>query len=411
MNNNKLTFINRNNMALDLAFCVFLFVSSGFGHYYNELYQISNTLVIADFALLILMLIYFFKNFTLYIKKTSLIIIIIFIYMLMLGLVSNNKFSYILRDVKVFIYFFIPYIYLKKIENDKIAIKKIIVTLYLMTIFAIIVCSYDFFSNGVNGISSGKILRTFSLGISQYGLTIMFVFSLSIKEIFVKKFNIFIYYIFQGTCLFLIIVSFTRSVWIQFITSIVLYYILKTIYIKSVIIKKKKIIKYVLEITSLLLCIYFILKYVNVHYSNVLQILSARFDSISGNQVGNNVNTLEHRYNNVLNYRYKFTNIRILIGYGFGDVAKGDSSPISENSFVYYAWKYGIILNSYLILKVLKEIKKIISRKSNINSAIAASLMAYFISGGISGHLNKYYMLPFVATLLLVNFDKIIDYK
>ena len=151
-------------------------------------------------------------------------------YMLLLGLIGRNEFGQILRDLKVFIYFFIPYIYCKKERNNLSFQRKVIITSIMCVIFTITVCSMDFFMCGIFGIEqSGKIDRTFGLGLSQYGLVIAFIVIYSCIPAIKSKFKKIVAILVLVICLFLCLVSYTRSVWIQFILSITTYLIMNFI--------------------------------------------------------------------------------------------------------------------------------------------------------------------------------------
>ena len=123
-----------------------------------------------------------------------------------------------------------------------------------------------------------------------------------------------------------------------------------------------------------------------------------------------NSNTFQYRMQEVNDFvQGKFKSVRVFVGYGFGDMLEGKVSTIAENSFVYYIWKYGAFLSCYLFYLILKKFYTIMRRRTLISMAVVISTSVYFFSGGMSGHLNKYYMLPLMAVLLECNIEHIVQ--
>lgn len=321
----------------------------------------------------------------------------------------------ILRDVKVFIYFFASYFYCKSRMHNSDFIKIITKVLFGLVTLTILFCLIDFFQNGLNGLSDNKILRTFGLGLSQYGLAIAFLIFISCKKYIQNKIGIIGYYVFQILCFILCIVSYTRSVWIQLALSTVCYFLSeKYINISH---KEKitihKLIAKVFWLTLFCASIYSIFQYLVENYSQIVTLIITRMKSISAVRTGQvylgNADTLTDRIDNILKYTHKLLSFRILGGWGFGDKLPEEQNGIIENSFIYYLWKYGLILFSMLVIKIIEKFRDIWKRNTKINRAVFISLFCYFISGGISGHLNKYYMQPFIAILLLIDFQKYLE--
>ena len=153
----------------------------------------------------------------------------------------------------------------------------------------------------------------------------------------------------------------------------------------------------------------FIISYLKTDYTALYNVLESRILSIqdagTGKQ-GVNVDTLLFRINDIKRYSYKFYNPRILLGWGFGDKLTGANSGIVENSFLYYSWKYGLVMFVVLITKLFDRFMKMLKSRNCVNIAVLCSLFAYLISGSMSGHLNKYYYLPLVAILLTIDFGR-----
>ena len=66
-------------------------------------------------------------------------------------------------------------------------------------------------------------------------------------------------------------------------------------------------------------------------------------------------------------------------------------------------------MSCYLFYLILKKFYTIMRRRTLISMAVVISTSVYFFSGGMSGHLNKYYMLPLMAVLLECNIEHIVQ--
>ncbi len=392
-----------------LWFCVYLFVAS-LGNYYNELYQFANGIVMADFALVLFVASYIIahRDEMLIQRKTGYIYMIA-IYMLFLGLLNGSEFGQILRDIKVFLYFFSAFLYCEKYKDDLRFVDYIKKTLLLCICFTIIVCGNAFFNYGIKGvISTGKIDRIFGMGLSEYGLAIFVTIFFAIRGTSVSYVQKIILWFLIFLCTGLAIVSYTRSIWIQLVMSILLYIIVCTIVLKHEISFNSLIRSFAMIVlcTSMIL---FIINYLKTDHVALYEVLENRILSIkdagTGNQ-GVNSDTLLFRINDIKRYSDKFSSPRIIFGWGFGDKLLGANSGIVENSFLYYSWKYGVVLFCILIVKILRRFTKMIKSRNRVNIAIFSSLFAYLISGSMSGHLNKYYYLPLVAILFTIDFGQ-----
>lgn len=393
-----------------LMFCFFLFAASGIGQYYNEELQIGGVIVPADLFLCGFLGSWFFFSLRqeIRIKQKTLVIALIFIAMLLMGITEMNALGNILRDVKVFVYFFAAYLYLKDYAKDETLQRYLFYTLLGMILFAIGVCGYDFFSYGLQGIETGKIDRTFGLGISQYGLAIAVVILSAAIQYIQGVWRKTICYTLICIGILLCIVSYTRSVWLQLIVSLVLYFIVYFIYAKKSVRQLGRLLIKMLVIVCIMTWIVYKLA---AQYPEISNLILDRFHSININmEFEGNSNTLQYRMQEVNDFvQGKFKSVRVFVGYGFGDMLEGKVSTIAENSFVYYIWKYGAFLSCYLFYLILKKFYTIMRRRTLISMAVVISTSVYFFSGGMSGHLNKYYMLPLMAVLLECNIEHIVQ--
>lgn len=399
----------RKACVLDILFCMFL-CAAGMGNYYNEMYQIGGTVVPADIYLAIFIVAYLLIYRVMYISKNTVYIFMLGIFMFLIGILGGNQMGQILRDAKVFIYFFFSYLYIKKRKDDPSFLRATINTLIAIVAFTAIFCAIDFLTYGTTGITEGQIRRTFGIGIAQYGLAVAIIIFIPFREHFEKKIGILGYYLTQFVLVFLCIVSYTRSVWVQLAASVIIYIAICMIASAKTITKRQfeKSILSFLFVTLILIVSY---NYFKNNYTTLFNMIMSRVESISamgtGEVVGNNYDTLGYRVDIVKLYGNKYTNIRILWGWGFGDMREGGYSAIVENSFLYYSWKYGVIGTIVLGYKVIANIISKIKTRSSVSIAVAVSLSIYYVSGGISGHLNKYYILPLIAYLIVVDFRKI----
>lgn len=393
----------------DILFCMFL-CATGMGNYYNEVYQIGGTIVPADIYLAIFVFSYLLIYRVRCISKKTIYIFMLGIFMFLIGLLGGNQLGQILRDVKVFIYFFSAYLYIKKRKDDLNFLRVTICTLMIIVIFTAMFCAVDFITYGITGISDGLIRRTFGIGIAQYGLAATIVICIPFKEQIQKRIGNFGYYLIQFVLVFLCVVSYTRSVWVQLVASVMLYIAICVI-ASTKTIMKRKLAKSVLSLVFVAIMLIVVYNYFKSNYTALFNTIISRVESISamgtGEVVGNNYDTLGYRLDDVKSYGYKYINIRILWGWGFGDVLESGYSAIVENSFLYYSWKYGVIGTIVLGYKVIANIISKIRTRSSVSIAVAVSLSMYYISGGMSGHLNKYYILPLIAYLIVVDFRKI----
>lgn len=393
----------------DILFCVFL-CATGMGNYYNEMHQIGGTIVPADIYLAIFVFAYLLIYRVRCISKKTVYIFMLGIFMFLIGILDGNQLGQILRDAKVFIYFFTAYLYIKKRKDDPSFLRATINSLIAIVIFTALFCTIDFITYGTTGISDGQIRRTFGIGIAQYGLAATIVICIPFKEHIQKKIGFFGYYLIQFVLVFLCIVSYTRSVWVQLAASVILYIAICMI-VSTETVTKRKFIKSVLSFGFVALMLIVAYNYFKSNYTALFNMIMLRVESISamgtGEVVANNYDTIGYRLDIVKLYGNKFTNIRILWGWGFGDMREGGYSAIVENSFLYYSWKYGVIGTIVLGYKVIANIISKIKTRLSVSIAVAISLSMYYVSGGMSGHLNKYYILPLIAYLIVVDFRKI----
>lgn len=405
----------------DLYLKIFLFCSVGLGSYYNLKYRIGS-LMISDIALVLFSisyLNYIYKNKVARLKITNITMIIasIFIYMIILGITSRYSFSNILRDVKVFAYFFITLHYVYFRRKDKYFKNKMWKFLIKLAIFTLIINLYSSLTTGISGVGTGKIDRVFGLGLGSPILVIVSTMLFINKDIFLNKYNYILYYLSQMLLIITIILSFTRNVWIQLVITYMTMFMINIFNIKKEKRFKINIKNMFLSILILMLSLGYVYN-LKVRGNEIYDIIEDRVLSIFSTT---GVGTLQHRMNDLEASKYKYKNIRIIFGYGFGDKVNnstGGDGVTAENSFLYYSWKYGIVLFLILIIFVNKQLLNIYNRKDTVNRGLCISLYWYMIIASMSGNLSKYYGMPILAILLILDFsnvvydnEKIIDKK
>lgn len=395
----------RNIHNTNLWFCVFLFMAS-LGSYYNEMYQMANSIVPADLGLLLFAGSYVIsRRNNMVITKRCAYIWLIAVYMFFLGVLYQREFGQILRDCKVFIYFFAAYFYCDQNKEDECFVSLVIKTICISILFTIIACSYSFLSYGIHGITtSGKIDRVFGIGLSQYGLAMFLFIFWTIREHYKGVWKKTIIWVFMLLSLVLCIVSYTRSVWMQLIISLCLYVFFVLIVGKKEI-SINSFIRFILGGIIAIVLIVYVINITKTHFPDLYNVIFDRFLSIGEMGTGSQTDTMTYRANDILKYSEKYYSPQFIFGWGFGDKLHGEISGIVENSFLYYTWKYGLVLSLFLGYKILRKMYILFCRSDKISLAILSVLISYLIAGGISGHLNKYYILPFMAIFFTIDFS------
>lgn len=398
--------IVRRDLVVDFFFCVFLALA-GLGNYYNNLYQIGGIVVMADIGLVLFIGTQIVLNYELYFDRKHSYLIMCFMALFVIGLISGHAYSDIFRDVKVVMYFFTAYMYCLRRKNSYQFISRVAKTILIVIAFTIVACGMDFFQYGVSGISSNQILRTFGLGLSQTGLAAIYIIFWAGGDLIKRKIGKTLYYGILFSCIILTVTSYTRSNWMLLICSFLGYYTLR--FFRNPSLGAKTVIRGIVYFFGACLVLLLIYQFLQKSYPKIVEIIVARANSIvyfgTGMSYNGNADTFSDRMSELLKYSDKFLNPMILLGWGFGDRVPGDASTIIENSFLYYTWKYGIIWSCVLFYKVCCKFREILDRNNKLNDGICASLISYFVFGGLSGHLNKYYMLPYIAILLVVDFS------
>ncbi|AJI21363.1 oligosaccharide repeat unit polymerase [Priestia megaterium] len=403
--------------SLNKIFQLFMITTYGFGFYYNNLFRIGN-LFPSDLILVMLLIALFAKKFAKgddRIKKKVVIIYFILISMLLMGLFSSASIGNIFRDFKIFIYFFVPYSYLKYIKNNYSFQKSNLILFAVLIITSLFLNWVNFLKTGsVNLENYGIIQRTFGIGLTFSSAVVLSSFIAVYKDRFVKKAGTITYYILQVFFLFSIIVSFTRTLWITYL----LVHSLRIIFISWRKIKLT-LLKDLLIIFLLVLAFTCILNNLKQSENLYYKAITHRIDEIQIMTPDDN-DTLSYRLNDVSSAFYKLYSPRIIFGYGFGDTRAtygynamelGNEEFNTESSFFYYIWKYGIIFAFYLFIKVIRKLYVLFNGTTKASKMMSIFLIVHMLIGSMSGNLNNVYSIAIFAFYIGANLELIFSNK
>lgn len=380
---------------------VFMITTYLMGFYYNNLYRRGN-LFASDIAL-VLIISWFFLVYKRFIaSKVAIIGLGAAFIQLLIGTLFQNNFAFILRDLKVFLYFFVPYYFYKVICSSSENIKTFLNT-YVVIVFVSIVLNMNMFlTSGLKNIDSGIIQRTFGIGLGWGGIIPILLIVHTYKKIFIKLYGRLIYWMIMVCSLLCVALSFTRTIWILFI----LTFIIKVILVDSL--NKKELPQKILTFILIIFISFIGFNQLNQSKNPVFIAIADRFSGIS-DQIDDPKSTLSYRIEDVRSSLYKATSPRIIIGYGFGDtrlpfghrVGETEEDNSCENSFFYYLWKYGLLLTILLFYHIGKKLYSLY--KGNIGQkTLSIYLFLSMVVGSMSGNLNSTYSLSSYALLFAV---------
>ena len=386
--------------------CLF-FILSGTGSYYNITYRMGN-IMLGDLGMFLCILVGLLFSFrSRQISRRSCYIVFIFLYALLIGLLHNNIFSDIFRDVKCFLYFFVSYIYCMSIKDNYQKVKCLLYSMLVVATFTTITNLNSFNEVGMANLKSGKIDREFGLGLGAYYLADVSVLLFMAKNEINKKVSELIYYFIQFFLIITCVVSYTRSVWIELIIVYIFAIVINLLYGNTNIEKK-------FVVTFSIILVVLALGSQAVKSDNiVIQLIVNRFNGIS-DQIQDENSTLAYRINDVKNNKALYESFNVIIGYGFGQLFEGlngKKSTTPENSFLYYIVKYGVIGFILLVYKIFEKLVILLKSKKAFNIEMVVVLITHMAIAAMSGNMNKYYSLPFVAAALSIDFTLLFDNK
>ena len=359
-------------------FDIFLLTTVAWGATLNLAFRMGN-LMISDFSLLLLLLAMIVRKDIVhhFLHKGNFVIECLVVWFIIWGLVQGFELGNVLQDFKLFLYIFIPYIYLSSINIDAVFLAKTvdIVKLYVIVVFFLEATQLA--SVGLN-----KMIL-YGFGHRDVAIIVQFVPVLAALLLMQKNkapSNIILQIICFLTCLF----SFTRTIWITYLICIVLACMLGEHNLN-------KNMKRVITVLSFVLIAFWTLSYIKPEI--VEKYTNAIFARLT--DATNSHNTLEHRWiQSEALLKTKVLRPITIIGAGFGEITDLKNSVFMENSLLYYFWKYGFVATMYLLMIMLRNFWMTFRSRIPEIRAISISLLIVLVVGNFSGNLNLYYFVP-----------------
>lgn len=395
-------------LVSEFALYIFFFVCIGLGPSIILEYRMGN-LMISDLALSFLVIAIIFdvlehKEYKIKLNRTFLVFLYIVFFELVLGILAHYYKVNIMQDIKLILYFICPYILIKSKKRDNLFIKRLFIVLIIIGLVVSIEEFLQFFTVTKSSLYDGNISRDVGIIVQILPISsVLLEWAWRNKKVKIDKW---VYYGIQTAFFAGCLLSMTRTIWLQLGITYIIYllYIIKFAKISKVVFLKLLVFLMILSAIVLGICKnYYSLYHNNVVFANFID----RFFSI------NIINpdpddTLAARMGEVQATYYKFNNLRIICGYGLGDTRSGileDGACFTENSIIYYLWKYGIINFIVLSSIILRKLISFFKDYSTTEKVIFISFGIYAVIGNFSGNLNLYYTMPIISMLALYNLN------
>ena len=362
----------------ETIFEIFLLTTAAWGASLNLTYRMGNFMV-SDFSLLILLLgIIIRKDVSWrFLLKKNFVIECLAVWFIVWGVAQGFAFGNILQDFKLFLYIFVPYIYLSSVKANHDFIVEISSVLKLYVIIVFLLEATQLALVGLDTMIAN------GFGNRDVAIIVQFVPVVAALMLFQKDSTI-SKIIFQIICFLSCLLSFTRTIWVTYALSIIIVCFLGENDIQ-------KNIKNVMTTLAFVIVAFLIVSYVRPDlvekYSNA--IFSRLTDATNSN------NTLEHRWvQSEALLKTKVLRPMTLIGAGFGEITELKNSVFMENSILYYLWKYGVIVTIYMLVTMLHNLWMAFNSRVPQLRAASVSLLIVLVVGNFSGNLNLYYFVP-----------------
>lgn len=388
----------------NFLFFLFIFISVGLGPSFNLTYRI-NVISLADISIVL-----FITSWLLTIKENELKLILkdnvvkIFMFFLLMGLIIGvlnfNSLSNIFQDFKLYMYLFFSYIYIRSaFLNQTKFPRHLLIVAILCSIVIVIQEILHVRSVGLQTMMSNNFSNR-DVGISVQLIPIISVILLYLKLNRRLKINIIFFTLLQFGYITAVVFSFTRTIWIQYLLSII-------VLLAVLLVNKKVKSLYRLVLISLflgLLIWILIISNDNSIINDLKNVAAERFLDLI-NYRNSYTNTLDTRIldsNLLINY---ISNEHILWGNGMGDTfynpTRGYEYTFAENSFLYWTWKYGLFMPAIFFISIFINL---ILRFKNQNSLYQLSFLLLFVFitiGNFSGNINLYYFMPLFSFFIV----------
>lgn len=390
-----------------ITFYVMYMISvCGLGFYFNDMFRLGPIFPSDLYMLLFVAVCIFSEKGKIKVQKREFRLIVIVTFLeIALGLVGQYALEDILSDFKLILYFFIPYFYGKIIKDKKEESKICLYTYCFCVGISLLLNWIHFFQYGLINIASGgdQIVRTFGIGLGFSCGSLITCMLMDFKIEFVKKYGYVLYYIIHILLILSALISFTRTSWIVYgITVLVNWILVCNKQFKT----PDEILKRVFNVVIVGVITYWIIAFFSKTFPDITDAIISRMMTIRETTTDQG-NTFVARINDVLAGADVFASPRILWGYGLGALyknAKGYFYAQGENSFIYYLWKYGIILGGYLFYRVGLSIRKRWKSGVKVERTVAIYLVVSLIISSLSGNMNRPYSLGALAIVMSINY-------
>ena len=366
----------------------------GMGFQYNNIYRMGSIFP-SDLVLLLVSGYYAIKYRNVGIKKTYVYAFLVAMVEFCIGIISGSAIGNILRDVKIFLYFFVIYLILKGFCEVERKIDKLYKYYIVVVVLSVALNIINFFSNGLANIDQGEILRTFAIGLGWGAVVPIALIANTFKSEIVQKYGGVVYYTIEIVSIVCVALSYTRTAWISFIVA----FFLKKVFVDKISINVSSLIK----ASAVVILIVLLIGKLYQDRNPVFMVLYNRFTGIT-EAISDDDSTFAYRLKDVSSSFYKFESPRIICGYGFGDTRKPYGYRISEmdaevgceNSYFYYVWKYGILFSVALVVALIKRMNRLWNQ-SKAAKVWTVYLIVYMAIGAMSGNLSNTYSIAIYA--------------
>jgi hypothetical protein len=371
----------------------------GMGFQYNNIYRMGSIFP-SDLVLLLVSGYYVIKYRNVGIKKTYVYAFLVAMVEFCIGIMSGSAIGNILRDVKIFLYFFAIYLILKGFCDVEQKIEKLYKYYAVVVVLSVALNIINFFSNGLANIDQGEILRTFAIGLGWGAVVPISLIANTFKSEIGQKYGVVVYYTIEIVSIVCVALSCTRTAWISFIVA----FSLKRVFVDKISINVSSLIK----ASAVVILVVLLIGKLYQDKNPVFMVLYNRFAGIT-EAISDDDSTFAYRLNDVSSSFYKFESPRIICGYGFGDTRKPYGYRISEtdaevgceNSYFYYVWKYGILFSVALAVALIKKINRLWNQ-SKVAKVWTVYLIVYMAIGAMSGNLSNTYSIAIYALYFIL---------
>lgn len=401
-------------------YVMFLVSICGVGFYYNNIFRIGPIFHTDIYLVMFVLTLILCNHGDIAFNRSDLsILVFIVCFELVLGFISGYELGDVFGDFKLIVYYFVPYIYGKMIKANRLD-NIICFMAYCGSIVITLVLNWiEFFNTGLVNISNGgtQIIRTFGIGLGFSCGTLVICLLMDYKSLFVRKFGIVLYYIIHIGLIVSVAVSFTRTSWISCIIIVI---------INSFLVAKKnkkdntmdgvnQFLREIIGLVVVVILVIGVIKYSENHFPEIYNSIRGRFASIfvDDTTMGNE-DTLSRRFTDVASNLDVFASPRIIIGYGMGALyrnSQGSYFAQTENSYIYYMWKYGLIAAGYLFSRIVLYLRKKMRSSSVADRTFAINCFFTLVIGSMSGTMNQPYSLAAIGILMSINWGLIFKEK